>query len=663
MVGYSYIITKTKELFSANQEAEDINVSFLRFSFPMIESVEVELLNECNDTIPAKNVHVSGYYCNIDENYISIYLSYFDQFAKYGQLISKSVFESQKTSLENLIGMINDNSYRNINESRPLYDLCDFIVSHPHIEIIINLVTNLIVPLGYEKDGNFRIGDRNVGFRTYDVNDILDKANSNMDDSPSLNLVQKFGQGVKAVLISSNNAVDVYLTYFIGEWLAQLYKEDSVGLLSANVRSYLKRTNKVNKEIIETVKEAPQEFVAYNNGLSAIATDITYVGDNGFVTIQELTGFLIVNGGQTTATLYECKNDRCDLSKIIVPAKLSVIKNAEASEYLISNISVYSNSQTAIKKSDPPSNAKFYKAYEEMSKVVLAKKDMVEYHCFFERTNGQYNTLKRMHTNKSDPFIALNPEKSKFTKLQLAQAILSWEQMPDLVCKGQEKNFEYFHSIVKDLPSKIVDETYFSGSYSLILIYRNLDQIIKKKKLPYKSSLITYTLAFLSLKCSKKLDLLRIWRDQEMNDDLMMLLSAMVDDVYSALIDSPENYPDIRMWSRKAECWERIKSISREYDIPYCETAWEFLPENAAKLFIEKNFKNRNLWIELEKWHHSMGAILNESQISLVHGMPSIIFKDEKGLKKITKKQEAFAKSIFLVAVENGFEYEKIVKE
>ena len=188
-------------------------------------------------------------------------------------------------------------------------------------------------------------------------------------------------------------------------------------------------------------------------------------------------------------------------------------------------------------------------------------------------------------------------------------------------------------------------------------------KIIKKKKLPYKSSLITYTLAFLSLKCSKKLDLLRIWRDQEMNDDLMMLLSAMVDDVYSALIDSPENYPDIRMWSRKAECWERIKSISREYDIPYCETAWEFLPENAAKLFIEKNFKNRNLWIELEKWHHSMGAILNESQISLVHGMPSIIFKDEKGLKKITKKQEAFAKSIFLVAVENGFEYEKIVKE
>ena len=660
MVDYNYLITQVKEIFNSNEDFEDLDLSFLHYSFPYIESVDLELLNDCSDQIPANGVKVTGYYCNVDDNYISVYLSQFDQFAKAGFPIQRENYEAIKESLFNLVRMVNDNSYRDINESRPLYDLCDYIVNHKGMELILNIVTNYPVPLQYEKDGRYTIGVRDVSLRTYDINDILDKVNANISDVPTLNLLEKFGRGVPAVLISSNRDIDVYLTYFVGDWLAQLYKEDSTGLLSANVRSYLKRTNKVNREIIETVKEAPQEFVAYNNGLSAIATDINYSGSNGFVTINELTGFLIVNGGQTTATLYECKNDKQDLSKVIVPAKLSIIKNTDSSEYLISNISVFSNSQTAIKRSDPPSNSKFYKTYEGLSKSLLAKKNMTEYHCFFERTNGQYNTQKRMHTKKTDPFIALNPEKSKFTKLQLAQAINSWEQMPDLVCKGQEKNFEQFHSVVKDLSTKVIDENYFKGSYALVLLYRKLDQIIKKQKLPYKSNLIAYTLAFLSLKCNKRLDLIKIWDEQEVSKEISDILTEMVIDVYTKLIDSPDKYPDIRMWSRKRECWDNVKTISKSYYLPKYDTIWEFLPENHAKDFFDNNLKNPLLWKELEKWIQESDASLNESQIKMIHGMPAVIYKDEKSIKKMTKKQENFARSIFLVAVEQGFDFEDL---
>lgn len=658
MVDYSYLITQVKEIYNSSEDFEDLDLSFLHYVFPLIESVDLEFLNDCNDQIPAKGVKITGYYCNVDDNYISIYLSQFDQFAKVGIPIMRDNYESIKNSLFNFVKMVNDNSYMDINESRPLYDLCDYIINHKGMELILNIVTNCPVPLEYEKDGNYTIGMRNVNLRTYDINYILDKVNSDISDVPTLNLVEKFGRGVPAVLISSNRDIDVYLTCFVGEWLAQLYKEDSTGLLSANVRSYLKRTNKVNREIIATVKEAPQEFVAYNNGLSAIATDLKYSGNNGFVTINELTGFLIVNGGQTTATLYECKNDKLDLSKVIVPAKLSVIKNTDSSEYLISNISVYSNAQTAIKKSDPPSNSKFYITYEGFSKTLFAKKNMTEYHCFFERTNGQYNTQKRMHTKKTDPFIALNPEKSKFTKLQLAQAINSWEQLPDLVCKGQEKNFDQFHSVVKDLSTKVIDENYYKGSYALVLIYRKLDQIIKKLKLPYKSNLIAYSMAFLSLKCDKKLDLLKIWDEQEVSKELSNILIEMVLDVYKKLIDSPEQYPDIRMWSRKVECWENVKSISKDYFIPKYNTVWEFLPENHAKDFIDHYLKNVNLWKQIEKWVQDSDISLNTSQINMIHGMPAIIYKDEKAIVKMTKKQEKFARDIFLVAVEKGFDYE-----
>lgn len=660
MIDYSNLFTSVKEIINTNEDVDGFDLSYLYYSFPLIESTEPDLLNICNEEIPAKSVILTGYYCNIDENYIGIYISLFNEFIKMGDVIKESVFNSIKASFINLIKMIDDNSYLELNESRPIYDLCDFVVEHNKMEIIANFVTNYTVPSAYEKDGNISVGKRNIGFRTYDINDILEKSNSVIDSSSSLNLVDKFGKGIPAVLISSTKDVDVYLTCFVGDWLAQLYKEDSIGLLSANVRSYLKRTNKVNREIIETVKDAPQEFVAYNNGLSAISTGIKYTGKDGFVTINELTGFLIVNGGQTTATLYECKNDKLDLSKITVPVKLAILKNANTSEYLVSNISIFSNSQTAIKKSDPPSNSKFYKMYEEISKKVLAKKNNIEYHCFFERTNGQYNTIKRMHPKKSDPFLSLNPEKNKFTKLQLAQAIVSWEQLPDVVCKGQEKNFEYFHSIVKDLNSKIVDETYFKSSYALIIIYRRLDQLIKNKKLPYKSNLIAYSMSFLSLKSKRKVDLLKIWENQGVYKELDNVLSEIIDIVYPALIDSPSDYPDIRMWARKTECWDKVKSKEFKHNIPCSNKEWDFLPENTAKVYIDNNLKNSKLWTNLEKWIHESKATFNEFQLNMIHGMPAVIYKDQKGMKKMTKKQENFAKSIFLLAVEQGYDFEQV---
>lgn len=658
MIDYSQIISRTKEQMGNECEFADVGVSFLHYVFPYIESVELELLIDCNEEIPANGVKITGYFVNSDDNYIGIYLSYFDQYAKPNTIMSLEDFEKCKISFSNFIKMIEDNSYRDINESRPIYDLCDYIVSHKNVEIIFNFVTNFVVPLGYEKDGNYIGKNKNYGVRTYDIVDIIDRVNNNGEDGQCLNLLEKFGKGINAVKISSDNDIDVYLTYFNGEWLAQLYKEDSVGLLSANVRSYLKRTNRVNKEIISTVKDTPQEFVAYNNGLSAIATGITVKNDcsDSFAYIEKIENFLIVNGGQTTATLYECMNDKLDLSQIIVPAKISIIKNEMALEYLISNISVYSNQQTAIKKSDPPSNSKFYICFEKLSKDILASKDMVEYHCFFERTNGQYNTVKRMHPKKTDPFHLMNPEKRKFTKLQLAQAIVSWEQKPDLVCRGQEKNFEYFNNVVKGVDSRIIDGKYFKASYGLIIIYRKLDELIKKASLPYKSSLIAYTLAYLSLMTEKKVDLLKIWNNQSTDIVLDNVLNVMIYDVYERLIDSPSNHPDIRMWSRKPECWSNVKNTTKSYSIELCEEEWNFFPENLAKIYIDNNINNVQVWKDLFNWASDTSVNLSAAQINMIHGMPAIIFKG-----KMTKKQENFAKSIFLAAVEEGYDYGKSV--
>ncbi len=209
MINYDFITSKVAELNSTSQDTEDVDLSFLHFVFPYLEQVDLDLLNDCNEQIPAKNIMVSGYYCNVDENYINIYVSIYNQFARVGQQILERDFETTKDGLDNLIRMIDDNSYREINESRPLYDLCDFIVSHKDMEIILNIVTNYVVPQGYTIEGNYKVGARSIGLRTYDINDISNKISASFSNTNTLSLLEKFGQGTPAVLISSNNYIDV----------------------------------------------------------------------------------------------------------------------------------------------------------------------------------------------------------------------------------------------------------------------------------------------------------------------------------------------------------------------------------------------------------------------------------------------------------------------
>lgn len=96
---------------------------------------------------------------------------------------------------------------------------------------------------------------------------------------------------------------------------------------------------KFNKGIRDTIRTKPQMFLPYNNGITATASVETKSVD-GQTVITRLNDFQIVNGGQTTASLYHTqkKYKEADLNKIFVQMKLTVIKdkeqkNDESSQY------------------------------------------------------------------------------------------------------------------------------------------------------------------------------------------------------------------------------------------------------------------------------------------------------------------------------------------
>lgn len=117
---------------------------------------------------------------------------------------------------------------------------------------------------------------------------------------------------------------DSYLTYLPGWFLANLYKQYGFKLLEQNVRSFLQFRGGINRGIRDTVMKSPAMFFAYNNGITATA-DTIELTESG-VEITNINNLQIVNGGQTTATLfYVSREAKESLDSVLVPVKISVI--------------------------------------------------------------------------------------------------------------------------------------------------------------------------------------------------------------------------------------------------------------------------------------------------------------------------------------------------
>ena len=94
-------------------------------------------------------------------------------------------------------------------------------------------------------------------------------------------------------------------------------------------------------------------FFAYNNGLTTTAENVQIgTSKDGIPCIKKLSNFQIVNGGQTTASMYYASNRaKSDLSKVFVQMKLSVV-NPDVLDEVVSNISRYANTQNKVSNAD-----------------------------------------------------------------------------------------------------------------------------------------------------------------------------------------------------------------------------------------------------------------------------------------------------------------------
>jgi hypothetical protein len=249
---------------------------------------------------------------------------------------------------------------------------------------------------------------------------------------------------INALLATSTDdgATKSFLAVMPASILVSIYGRWSGRLLEQNVRSFLSTKVTVNKGMRETIKNAPDKFFAFNNGITATAEDARFTSKNDGLHLTYLKNFQIVNGGQTTASLYSAAvRDKYDVSKIFVQMKLTIVSPEEANE-LIPYISRYANSQNKVSEADLFSNHPFHRRFEEFSRRIVAPPrpgTVIGTKWYYERARGQYLNDQAYKTEtERKKFQALNPRDQTLSKTDLAKYVNTFDAIPQIVSRGAQ---------------------------------------------------------------------------------------------------------------------------------------------------------------------------------------------------------------------------------
>ena len=364
-------------------------------------------------------------------------------------------------------------------------------------------------------------------------------------------------------------------TVMPGKALRFVYDKYGERLLEANVRSFLSVTGKINRGIRDTLRSAPERFMAYNNGIVLIADEL-HLGraPDGSPGILWLKGMQIVNGGQTTASIYFTKrrSPEVDLRKVRIPSKIIVLKSQDSSdvEDLISDISRYASSQNVVRQSDLSANKPFHVELEKLSLSTYCPDGVSRW--FYERAAGSYKVM--LDRGGSTPARLRQmkeaiPNARKITKTDLAKYLNAWDQEPDVVSRGAQKNFEKF---MEKLPSPsgqedaaLPDVPAYKKMIARAILFKTAHSLIRPRFQAFQANITNYAVSLVAHCLGARLDLDSIWLQQGLSPQLQRQIQTWAVEV-NAVLHRTAAGRMVSEWAKKPECWEAV--VKAHYSEP-----------------------------------------------------------------------------------------------
>lgn len=391
-------------------------------------------------------------------------------------------------------------------------------------------------------------------------------------DELVVNFEEVSGGALPCVYVPGNDTgYDYALAVIPGEALRFIYEKYGARLLEANVRSFLSVTGKVNKGIRDTLKHSPECFMAYNNGIVLVADEV-HLGhtETGAPGILWLKGMQIVNGGQTTASIYftKKKSPEIDLRLVRIPAKIIVLKSQDPSgeEALISDISKYANSQNAVKLSDLSANKPFHVEMERLALSTYCPDGVGRW--FYERAAGSYNVMLAREGTTPARLRALKeaiPTVRKITKTDLAKYQNAWGQKPHIVSFGAQKNFEKFMSELgddrNDTAVSLPDVATYKEMVAKAILFKAVQKLVRPMVTAFQANVTTYLVSLLANRLGDRFDLEQVWLKQSISLRLQEQSQLWAREVNDVLRETAAGRM-ISEWAKKEDCWDDVRSHS-----------------------------------------------------------------------------------------------------
>ena len=436
-------------------------------------------------------------------------------------------------------------------------------VTRVHVALVTDGLVDLDLPGPQVEDG--------VEYRqsAWDIRRLLRMQDPDgVPDPVEINFVERFGRSLPVLpAIEPSNEYDAFVSIIPGDWLAALYNDFGSRLLERNVRSFLQFTGKVNRGIRDTIRNEPHRFLAYNNGISATATDVVLDETGGIVSLRD---FQIVNGGQTTASVHRMSRERADVAEVQVQAKITVVEG-ELLDELVPKISAYSNNQNKVQIADFSSNDPFHVAVEKLSRETWSPpigSSSKQTKWFYERARGQYRDEEaRAGTPaRKREFREIYPTRQKIAKVDLAVFENTWDQLPHEVNKGAQKNFTAFmNRRAESKSAPVPDLAYFQRAVAKAILFRRAEALVSGLDLGgYRRPVVSYAVARLSHATSKRVNLQQIWLEQAVPDPVEKAIEWLAYSAWDVLNAPGRHNTNVTEWAKNPKCWEAMKQAPWE---------------------------------------------------------------------------------------------------
>lgn len=514
-------------------------------------------------------IKIDGYAFNEYFNTLTLIIS---DFSKMSEIVKIGKIEMDKNvkMAQRFFKKCFTNYFDELEESSDGYQAYEYIQAcKEKIEVVnIILITNKKAVLYVPNDT--RVEKIIIKYDIWDIERLYQHVFLNAQtDTIEIKLKKKYGLELPMIKVdgSEGQPYDCYIGAISGELLAKIYSDEGQKLIEKNVRSFLQATGKINKGIRDSLKNEPDMFMAYNNGISTIAESIEFDrkrSTDNFIVISSITGWQIVNGGQTTASIYNAYKGKVDLSKVNVQMKLAVIKAEDRINEIVGNISKYANSQNPIKMSDFSANDEYHIQMERLSRIVYipVEKGKSVDRWFYERARGQYlvEVNRQLTSAKKRKFKEHNPKKRCISKAVAAKCMMCWMGYPDTVSKGLETNFVFFTGLVNEGKIPEVNETNYKRMIAEVIIFNECDKIVANQKFGgFKAQINYYTIALLGKYYKNKIDLDKIWKNQMIDPEIVLIIEDLVYKVWNHFQNPTVSGINIGQWCKKNDCWELLQ--------------------------------------------------------------------------------------------------------